>query len=96
MTEQILLYCPSRKQAWLVPQVSVLLHLVLVHMKSLHSRHEELVFNYPYCNPSSTGKNAYDILFNHMEDLLPEPGTEEEYKLKHLLITYLYSLDAVS
>ncbi|EXJ72115.1 uncharacterized protein A1O5_04619 [Cladophialophora psammophila CBS 110553] len=77
MIEQVLLYCPSRKRAWLVPKISLILHLVIAHMKAI-------------------AEGAFRTLFDHLEDPLPEPDLEGDCRLKHLVTTYLYSLDNVS
>ncbi|KIW97055.1 uncharacterized protein Z519_02447 [Cladophialophora bantiana CBS 173.52] len=41
-------------------------------------------------------EGAFRTLWDHLEDPLPEPDLESDCRLKHLVTTYLYSLDNVS
>ena len=62
----------------------------------MKSRHAELNYEYPFCEGSATAEKAFHVLTQHVEDLLPEPDIEGTVRLRHLVITYLYSLDSVS
>ena len=92
---QVLLYLPSRNQAWIVPQILVLLHLLIAHMKQLHSRHPEHVFNCPYCQPSSTSHEAHNVLKEHMNTRFLEHSLQQ-YQVADFLQSCQYILERLN
>jgi hypothetical protein len=76
--DQVLLYHWKRRQAWLVPKTSVLLHLIITSMHKMTSEDTTLSFEHPYTMPSyDGGRNAYATLMTHWNYQLaftrPEP-----------------------
>jgi hypothetical protein len=94
MKQQVLLYHWSKRQAWLVPKTSVLLHMVLTRMHSMAKNDPNLVFQYPFAEPGHDGgKNAYETLKAHRDDVLPLGEPEAPYSLKDLAKMFLYAFD---
>jgi hypothetical protein len=75
----------------------VLLHLVLEYMQHLSSEDAQLKFVRPFCEEqSATAQNAYQTLTTHLHDAMPLSNSDADYRLMHLLTTFLYMLDAIS
>jgi hypothetical protein len=97
MKQQVLLYHWSKQQAWLVPKTSVLLHLVLTSMHNMARNDPNLAFQYPYAESGHDGgKNAYESLKAHRNDVLPLGEPDDNYYLKDLVKIFLYAFDKLA
>jgi hypothetical protein len=93
--EQILLYNPEQRQAWLVPKISVLLHLVLERMRHEISRHDYQGLELPYLEEDTVDPL---VIFQILESRLEEPfphRPRDDRRLKDALRSVLYMLDQV-
>ena len=93
--EQILLYNPEQRQAWLVPKISVMLHLILERMRYVISRHDYQGLELPYLE-----ENTVDplVIFRMLKSRLEEPfphRPQDDRRLKDALRSVLYMLDQV-
>jgi len=91
---QILLYCPSKLQAWLVPKVSVLLHLVLAWMAYMAKG--DLALQLPMHYAAKTydgGENAYQVLKSHGTDPLPFGDQANSCCLVNIVRMFLFAMD---
>lgn len=93
--EQILLYNPEQRQAWLVPKISVILHLVLERMRYVITRHDYQGLELPYLEEDTVDPL---VIFRMLESKLEEPfphRPRDDRKLKDALRSVLYMLDQV-
>ncbi|KAG8531140.1 uncharacterized protein KY384_004498 [Bacidia gigantensis] len=97
MSEQVLLYAPSKQQAWMVSKTSILLQLVREHIKCVSEADRTLRFNLPDCaDESATPLNAYSLLKEHLGTELPVLGAQRPFTIENLLLVFLHLLDKLS
>ena len=97
VSEQVILYSPSKQQAWMVSKTSLLLQLVRDHINSISQADCTLKFNLPDCtNRSATSSNAYYLLKEHLSAELPVLGAQRPFTVENLLLMFLHLLDKLS
>ena len=97
VSEQVILYSPSKQQAWMVSKTSLLLQLVREHISFISQADCTLQFSLPECtDKSATSMNAYWLLKNHLSTELPVIGTQRPFTVEDLLLIFLHLLDKLS
>lgn len=97
MSEQVLLYSPSKQQAWMVSKTSLLLQLVREHISLISQADRTLNYYLPECtNESATPLNAYHLLKEHLGAKLPVLSAQCPFTVENLLLIFLHLLDKLS
>ena len=93
----VLLYCWSRRQAWLVPQTSVLLQLLLMWCAFMNENEPGSNIPLHYAEATSDGGNAaYEVLKEHGADVLPLGDQDNPNRVLKVVRMFLFALQKLN